>query len=107
MKWKEVTLSDVIEIIGGGTPKTRVEKYWNGDIPWLSVKDFNNGNRYVYATEKYITESGLQNSSTKLLDKDDLIISARGTVGEIAHKFNVFIVEDNPYEKLRTNNYIF
>ena len=37
-------LGDIIEIIGGGTPKTSVEEYWNGDIPWLSVKDFNNDN---------------------------------------------------------------
>ena len=77
-------LSEIIDLIGGGTPKTGVESYWNGDIPWLSVKDFNNDNRYVYKTEKKITEEGLNNSSTKLLNKDDSIISARGTVGEIA-----------------------
>ena len=77
-------LSDLIEIIGGGTPKTSVNEYWNGSIPWLSVKDFNNDERYVYETEKCITEEGLAHSSTKLLQKDDIIISARGTVGEIA-----------------------
>lgn len=77
-------LSDVMELIGGGTPKTRKPEYWNGDIPWLSVKDFNNGFRYVYKTEKSITQSGLENSSTKLLQRGDVIISARGTVGEIA-----------------------
>lgn len=77
-------LSDVIELIGGGTPKTSVAEYWGGDIPWLSVKDFNADSRYVYSTEKTITEAGLENSSTKLLDVDDIIISARGTVGELA-----------------------
>lgn len=81
---KKCFLSDVIELIGGGTPKTTTPQYWNGDIPWLSVKDFNNDNRYVYSTEKTITEAGLLHSSTKLLKKDDIIISARGTVGEIA-----------------------
>ena len=81
MKYK---LSEIMEIIGGGTPKTSKSEYWNGNIPWLSVKDFNNNNRYVYETEKTITEEGLQNSSTKLLQKDDIIISARGTVGELA-----------------------
>lgn len=83
-EWKKQPLIDVIELIGGGTPKTTVESYWNGSIPWLSVKDFNNDNRYVYSTEKAITEEGLANSSTKLLKKDDIIISARGTVGEMA-----------------------
>ncbi|MDE6035382.1 MAG: restriction endonuclease subunit S, partial [Ruminococcus sp.] len=77
-------LTDIIEIIGGGTPKTSRADYWNGDIPWLSVKDFNNDNCYVYSTEKSITQAGLENSSTKLLRKDDIIISARGTVGELA-----------------------
>lgn len=81
MKFK---LSDVMNLIGGGTPKTSKPEYWNGTIPWLSVKDFNNGFRYVYETEKTITELGLENSSTKLLQKGDVIISARGTVGEIA-----------------------
>lgn len=81
MKYK---LSDVMQLIGGGTPKTSVPEYWNGNIPWLSVKDFNNDCRYVYSTEKNITKLGLENSSTKLLQKGDVIISARGTVGEIA-----------------------
>jgi len=77
-------LSEVIELIGGGTPKTSRPEYWNGDIPWLSVKDFNNGFRYVYETEKTITQLGLEKSSTNLLQRDDVIISARGTVGELA-----------------------
>ncbi|WP_462371554.1 restriction endonuclease subunit S [Phascolarctobacterium succinatutens] len=81
MKYK---LSEVMDLIGGGTPKTTKPEYWDGDIPWLSVKDFNNDFRFVYETEKHITELGLNNSSTKLLKAGDVIISARGTVGEIA-----------------------
>lgn len=82
--WKQYILSDIVEIIGGGTPKTSIPEYWNGDIPWLSVADFSGDSRYVYSTEKNITQEGLENSSTKLLLKDDIIISARGTVGELA-----------------------
>lgn len=81
MKYK---LSEIMDLIGGGTPKTTKPEYWDGDIPWLSVKDFNNDFRFVYETEKHITELGLNNSSTKLLQAGDIIISARGTVGEIA-----------------------
>ena len=77
-------LSEVMDLIGGGTPKTSKPEYWNGNIPWISVKDFNNDFRYVYKTEKSITQLGLQKSSTKLLQRGDVIISARGTVGEIA-----------------------
>lgn len=82
--WKEFKLSNIIHILGGGTPKTSVPEYWNGDISWLSVKDFNSGKKYVYTTEKTITELGLKNSSTQLLKNKDIIISARGTVGELA-----------------------
>jgi type I restriction enzyme S subunit len=83
-EWMKTSLIDIVELIGGGTPKTSKAEYWGGNINWLSVKDFNNENRYVYSTEKTITEEGLNNSSTKLLKKDDIIISARGTVGELA-----------------------
>lgn len=83
-EWKEYKYTDCALIIGGGTPKTTEKKYWNGIIPWLSVKDFCGEAKYVYSSEKTITDLGLQNSSTKLLNKNDIIISARGTVGEIA-----------------------
>lgn len=83
-EWMKTSLINIAKLIGGGTPKTTKPEYWGGDIGWLSVKDFNDENRYVYSTGKTITEEGLNNSSTKLLQKDDIIISARGTVGELA-----------------------
>lgn len=82
--WKEYKLGEIIHLIGGGTPKTSVPEYWNGDIPWLSVSDFNNDLKYVYDAEKKITQLGLDNSSTKILSKEQIIISARGTVGVIS-----------------------
>ena len=78
-EWNKCSLDEVMDLIGGGTPNTSIPEYWNGTIPWLSVKDFKNDNRYVYSTEKTITELGLKHSSTKLLKRDDIIISARGT----------------------------
>lgn len=77
-------LSDILTLVGGGTPKTSNPQFWGGDIPWLSVVDFNNDNRYVHTTEKTITEDGVQNSSTKILPQGALILSARGTVGALA-----------------------
>ena len=74
----------IADIISGGTPKTSEPTYWGGNIPWLSVVDFNNDDKFVYSTEKHITEEGLKNSSTKLLQTSDIIISARGTVGALA-----------------------
>ena len=75
--WHTKSLADVIEIIGGGTPKTSVAEYWNGEIPWLSVVELNTGNRWVSKTEKHITELGLKESSTVMLRSRDIIISAR------------------------------
>ena len=83
-EWKTYKYTELCTLVGGGTPKTTVPEYWDGNIPWLSVKDFGGGKKYVYTTEKTITELGLKNSTTKLLEKDDIIISARGTIGEIA-----------------------
>jgi type I restriction enzyme S subunit len=110
-EWKESKISDLIEIIGGGTPKTSIPEYWSGSIPWLSVKDFNTGYRYVYETEKTITEIGLNNSSTKLLKKDDLIISARGTVGALAQLGRPMAFNQSCYglraKEMTTNDFVY
>ena len=83
--WEVKTLNEVISLIGGGTPKTSVDDYWNGEICWFSVVDApNNSDVFVNDTEKKITELGLNNSSTKLLREGTTIISARGTVGKCA-----------------------
>lgn len=81
--WEDCSLYDAIELVGGGTPKTSEESYWNGDIPWLSGGDIaSNHKNFVLSSEKKITELGLNNSSTRLLPKYSSVISARGTVGK-------------------------
>jgi type I restriction enzyme, S subunit len=83
--WEEKSLYDCIELIGGGTPQTSVNEYWNGDILWISAKDITpNHKGVICTTEKKITREGLENSSTKILPKFSMIISARGTVGKYA-----------------------
>lgn len=110
-EWKEYKLGEIVHIIGGGTPKTSEPKYWNGNIPWLSVVDFNNGNKYVNDTEKHITQEGLENSSTRLLKKGDIIISARGTVGAIAMLVKEMAFNQSCYgvrnSELIDNHYLF
>ena len=83
--WRACSFVETISVIGGGTPKTSVLEYWNGDIPWFSVVDAPaETDVFVIDTEKHITEVGLNNSSTKLLLAGTTIISARGTVGRLA-----------------------
>ncbi len=78
------SINELCYVISGGTPKTSIASYWNGNIPWISIKDFISSNRYVLSTEKTISNKGLQNSVTHLLEPGDIIISARGTVGKVA-----------------------
>jgi type I restriction enzyme, S subunit len=83
--WTDQPFSNIVDVIGGGTPKTSMPEYWDGDIPWFSVVDTpKNSDIFVSDTEKHITESGLLNSSVRLLKPGTTIITARGTVGNIA-----------------------
>lgn len=81
--WKIGKLFDISKLIGGGTPKTSINEYWeNGTIQWISAKDVtpNNGT-FITDTEKKITKLGLLKSSAKLLPQYSTVITARGTVG--------------------------
>lgn len=81
--WEDKSLYDVIELIGGGTPKTEVAEFWDGEIKWLSCGDIaSNHKSFVMSSEKAITDLGLLNSSARLLPKFSMAITARGTVGK-------------------------
>jgi type I restriction enzyme S subunit len=83
--WGIEKLDQVVEIIGGGTPKTTAPEYWGGDIPWFSVVDAPRpSDVFIIDTEKRITKPGLDNSSARVLPERTTIISARGTVGRLA-----------------------
>ena len=80
-----VPVSQVADIVLGGTPKRSKDAYWGGDIKWASAKDITSvKTRYIYNTEETITALGLEESNTKLLPKDTIVITARGTVGAMA-----------------------
>ena len=82
--WKLVPFSETVDILSGGTPKTTVAEFWGGDIPWFSVVDDpNDSDVFVVATEKTITQSGVNSSATQVLPVGTTIISARGTVGKV------------------------
>lgn len=82
--WKEVKLGDIADIIGGGTPKTSVEEYWNGDIPWLSPRDLTGYNEvYISNGNRFITEYGLKKSSAKLMPKGTVLLTSRAPIGYV------------------------
>jgi len=77
----EVNFTDLIQILGGGTPKTGESTYWNGGIPFFTPKDV--GTPYTLATEKTITEDGLSHCNSRLYPVNTVFVTARGTVGKI------------------------
>ena len=84
-KWKWVRLSAVGEIVGGGTPKTGVSEYWDGDISWLTPADLGkNSDQTIYSGAKLITQKGLDKSSAKLMPKGSIVYSSRAPIGHIA-----------------------
>ena len=84
-KWKWVRLSAVGEIVGGGTPKTGVSEYWDGDISWITPADLGkNSDQTIYSGAKLITQKGLDKSSAKLMPKGSIVYSSRAPIGHIA-----------------------
>lgn len=81
--WKMVKLGDVSVLKAGGTPSRSKKEYWdNGTIPWIKIKDFKG--KYINKSEEKITETGLENSSTKILKKGTILYSIFASVGEVS-----------------------
>jgi len=80
--WEVVAFTDIADVLTGSTPKTKVEEYWNGSIPFFSPRDINTP-VYVLETERTITELGLDNCSSDLYPRNTVFITARGTVGRV------------------------
>lgn len=84
-KWQRVKLGNIADVIGGGTPSTKNYDFWNGDISWLTPKDLSGyKERYISKGERNITNSGLQNSSARLLPKGTVLLTSRAPIGYLA-----------------------
>jgi type I restriction enzyme S subunit len=83
--WQNMMVSEFAEVVGGGTPKTAVEQYWNGEIPWVAPSDLTGyEDVYIGKGAKNISELGLSSSSTKLLPKNTVLLSSRAPIGYVA-----------------------
>ena len=78
-----VKIADCCITVSGGTPNTKkIEYYDGGDIPWLSSGEINQG--YIFSTDKYITQLGLENSSAKWVPANSVVIAMYGaTAGKV------------------------
>lgn len=77
----EVGFTELVQILGGGTPKTGEKSYWNGKVLFFTPKDI--GFPYTLSTEKTITEEGLAHCNSRLYPVNTVFVTARGTVGKI------------------------
>lgn len=77
-----IKLSKIITIIGGGTPSKLISHYWNGSIPWASVKDLRSD--YIEKTIDSITLEAVSNSATQIIPKGSIIIGTRMAVGKVS-----------------------
>lgn len=82
--WVTCRLANIcLTVCSGGTPKSTELSYYGGDIPWLNTKEVDFCR--IYKTEKTITESGFQNSSTKWIEKNSVIVAMYGaTAAKVA-----------------------
>ena len=83
--WTECAIGDIGTVVGGGTPSTKNEKYYNGNISWITPKDLSSFHkRYIYHGERAISEMGYKNSSTQMLPAGSVLFSSRAPIGYIA-----------------------
>lgn len=94
-KWPMVELKDICDdILSGGTPSTKNEAYWNGDIPWITSADI--VNIKTAKPRKYITKKAIKESATNLIKKGNIIVVTRVGLGKLfRNDFDVCISQDS------------
>ncbi len=93
-EWEVVKIGDIaLDFLGGGTPSTSNQSYWDGDIAWMTSAHINDRN--VTTGQRYITKEGLRNSAANLVPKDNLLIATRVGIGKVAvNKVDIAISQD-------------
>ena len=94
MKWPEFSLSKLTrQFISGGTPSTKKQEYWNGDIPWITGADFSDGE--VVLGRRFINKDAVNNSATHIVPAGSILMVTRTGVGKIAiAPFDIAISQD-------------
>lgn len=84
-EWEAVTVGDIAEIVGGGTPSTGDPSNFDGEIPWLTPKDMSGpSSRFVTRGKRNLSQTGLDGSSARLIPEGSVLLSTRAPVGYVA-----------------------
>lgn len=85
LDWEIKKIQEVGTVVAGGTPRTKVEEYWNGNISWITPRDLSTHNKkYIFKGERSITKLGLDESSARLLPAGTVLFSSRAPIGYTA-----------------------
>ena len=83
VEWKTYKISDIAQVVGGGTPDTKNTDYFNGDINWFTPTEIGL-TRYVSESKIKITAEGLKNSAAKIIPAGNILLTSRATIGEMS-----------------------
>ena len=81
--WEQCKLGEIAEIVGGGTPNTNVDAYWDGDIDWYAPAEIGE-QIYLKSSQRKITKEGLNKSSAKILPIGAVLFTSRAGIGKTA-----------------------
>lgn len=111
-EWEEKRIGDIGDVIGGTTPSTKVEEYWNGEIPWITPNDLAKDEiKYISRGERNITKKAVKETSLKLLPEGTILLTSRAPIGYVAIAKNPVTTNQGfrsivPYNK-RDSEYIY
>lgn len=85
MSWPTVQITEVAKVVGGATPKSKVEDYWGGAVHWATPKDLSDlQSQYISETPRTITEAGLKSCAAEVMPEGTVLFSSRAPIGHIA-----------------------
>jgi type I restriction enzyme S subunit len=102
--WKDTTLGEVSEVVGGGTPSTSIPEYWDGEIVWLTPTEITSQDgKYVADSIRKISKLGFKNSGAQMLPIGSVILTSRASVGFVAIS-GVELCTNQGFQSLVPNN---
>lgn len=111
--WEIKKIQEIGTVVAGGTPSTKVEEYYDGEIPWITPKDLSGYDRkFISKGERSITQLGLDKSSAKLMKKGTVLFSSRAPIGYIVIAENTVTTNQGfksivCNEEIINNNYVY
>jgi type I restriction enzyme, S subunit len=80
--WERI--GNLCEVVGGATPKTSVDEYWNGGLPWITPAEIKEGDKFLYDTQRKLSEAGVRSTSMSRMPIGTVILSSRAPIGKVA-----------------------